>query len=534
MAVSAYNSVAFRINYLLGIDKEFLDKNFSEEFIKSSKLKYFENYVDAKKLRSLCRVRQSVLLEYSSYIKKIKKSLTFPAKIKEDVDYLKKEGIDLVKGLEELEIHEFFNYLSAMIEVIRYKVLLDLEIPYIEALENYFYFPEVSESDMTSLVAVASENSGYYGIYIFESEYIKQSLKYALMKDKNLIYSIYSIMNKSCDLDIPYYNYEYRKSKGEDLDSSRVIDSMAILDNIIKNRNGVESVEEISSVEEVEIPIITESSSNEPIESLVNVPVISKETIEIDTTAPYRKTNITTSDMYKYMQVDDVEIYVDCDNVEFFKFITFMNTISHFNTIKNIVLIVDEKANFLWKVFDKFYTGKVNIKTIFVPRLKDHKSVADIVLTKEICQSVYTRNQNRVVLVSSDSDFFGLISVLSDVSFGVAYVEKAISQEYLNYLGNLDIPTIDLMTLDTKDTIQKYTNTAFAYYMLNVLSYLPMYAWTVAKVTEHVFEAFTSETDKEIDMRNIKSFIASNFDNVSMEIKDEKVVLKLNDVSIEV
>ena len=70
--------------------------------------------------------------------------------------------------------------------------------------------------------------------------------------------------------------------------------------------------------------------------------------------------------------------------------------------------------------------------------------------------------------------------------------------------------------------------------MLNVLSYLPMYAWTVAKVTEHVFEAFNSETDKEIDMRNIKSFIASNFDNVSMEIKDEKVVLKLNDVSIEV
>ena len=95
-------------------------------------------------------------------------------------------------------------------------------------------------------------------------------------------------------------------------------------------------------------------------------------------------------------------------------------------------------------------------------------------------------------------------------------------------------PVEHVHAMETVESSMIPGNEAFAYYMLNVLSYLPMYAWTVAKVTEHVFEAFTSETDKEIDMRNIKSFIASNFDNVSMEIKDEKVVLKLNDVSIEV
>ena len=325
----------------------------------------------------------------------------------------------------------------------------------------------------------------------------------------------------SCDLDIPYYTYEYRKTKGEDLDSTTVIDSVVILQDIVNSRFNIGTV--IEKVPE-EVP---ETIS-------VEKPILSKEVIEIDTSVPYQKTNITTSDMYKFIQNDDVEVYVDCDNIEFFKFITFMNSISHFNTVKNIVLIVDEKANFLWKVFDKFYTGKVHIKTISVPRLKDHKSVADIVLTKEVCQSVYTKNQNRVVLVSSDSDFFGLISVLSDVSFGVAYVEKAMSQEYLNYLGHKNIPIIDLMTLDTKETVQKYTNTAFAYYMLHVLSYLPMYAWTVTKVTEHIFEAFTNETDRELDMRNIKSFVASNFDNVSMEIKDEKVILKLNDITVEV
>ena len=94
------NSVSFRMCYLLGVDVEYLKRDFKEEYNKTNELKLFENYVDAKTLRSLNRVRQSFIVDFANDIKKGKGIKEFSTNVKEDVLFLKDKGIDLEKAFK--------------------------------------------------------------------------------------------------------------------------------------------------------------------------------------------------------------------------------------------------------------------------------------------------------------------------------------------------------------------------------------------------------------------------------------------------
>ena len=517
MNIKLSNSVSFKICFLLGVDDVSLKNDFKEEYKRSDSLKAFEYYPDALTLRSLSRVRQSFFWDSGFYSKKGKNPNTFSESVESDVSYLKENGIDLEKAFNLLDINSFINYLSDMMNIIKYKVLVDLEVPFVDELIYFFYLPYIEKTKYIDLVSHYMELDNPYNIYIYNGENIKQTLKYCFHSDKNLIFSIHSLLGKSISDGTYYYEYKYRTELGEDLDASMTIDSEILLSQYLSH-------EEILSVKPID----------DVVEVLEAVPVVETvvpeiEVIEIDVNEPVEYSNISVTE---YIEKNNVEIFVDCDNVEFFKFMGFLSLLENTDNIKGVVLVIDEKSNYLWRVFNSFYTGSLAIRSVFVPRLKEQKSVADIVLTKEVCHSVYVNGVKNILLFSSDSDFFGLVSALPDISFGVCYVSRAMSTDYLSYLRNRDIPLMDLKSVDSDKLIQTYREKALSYYLLNVLTYLPINGWSIAKIADYVYDSFISETDSDLNLSDIEKFVNTKFDKVQIGVEDDKTVLSLDNISI--
>lgn len=65
----------------------------------------------------------------------------------------------------------------------------------------------------------------------------------------------------------------------------------------------------------------------------------------------------------------------------------------------------------LGESFESFV--KIPVEHIMIERLKQNKSLVDIKLTARACQEHYQKQVDSFVIVSSDSDYWGLISCLT-------------------------------------------------------------------------------------------------------------------------
>ena len=320
-----------------------------------------------------------------------------------------------------------------------------------------------------------------------------------------------SIQNKRYDGRFEDIPISYRKEMGVDIDDTIFIDSQAILEKY-KQKCGSDYSSEDVVIQDI---------------SVVSVPEIVN--IELD----LKPMTTVTMDMSEYLKSPKLKLFVDCDNVELFKFLTFIQCLSPTN-VEGIVLVIDEKSNYLWRVFKNLYKGKIPISSVSVPRLKKEKSVADVVLTKMVCESVYLGGTNNVLLISSDSDFFGLVSSLTDVNFGVCYVSTAMGQDYLKYLNNNQIPTFNLLDIENDLTMQSYKNAGFSFLLLHELGNIPMSNWNVSYLSDILYDSFTNETDVTVNKQDIKKFISENYGKVRVDIRNDKVYAMLEDFEIEI
>lgn len=492
-------SIAFIVSYLLGADKDYLRDNFKLDWEKSCGCARFDNYVDAGSLRNLCELRYSILRDIDSFNKK-----KIPAYVEKNINYLSEKGIEVTKGFNTLSTCNFFNFITDMINVITYKCLVDLDIPQSEVLENLFSFPILTETEFEKVIQDFNEVNPRNGIYVFCLERIKDTLSRAFLNDRNLFYSFYSLQNKRFEGGIPQYVANYRELPGIDIDESIYINTEVILKTYHTKNDHYIGEQLIGTKFDIEV-------------------------LDMAT----RKQVEKAFEMSDYLKVKNLRLFVDCDNIEFFKFLGFLNTLTSEN-ISGIVLIVDEKSNYLWRVFDKIYKGGIPVKSINVPRLKEQKSVVDVVLTKEICKAVYCEGLDKVLLISSDSDFFGLISSLIDVDFGVCFVSSAMGVDYLKYLENNNIPTMDLLTVEDDCKIDEVKEIGFSYLLLHELSNVPMTYWTVSSLSDLLYNSFTSETDISVTKQEIKKFIGNKFEKVYVDIRDENTYVCLENFEIKI
>ena len=129
-----------------------------------------------------------------------------------------------------------------------------------------------------------------------------------------------------------------------------------------------------------------------------------------------------------------VVVVVDCENSDPYKLCAVLNDLDYEYTSKiiKIILFDDIHTATAWKILENFTSIPIEHNTI--ERVKQNKSLVDIKLTARACQEHYSNNVDSFIIVSSDSDYWGLISSLPDARFLVMIEREKCGPDMKNAL----------------------------------------------------------------------------------------------------
>ncbi len=115
----------------------------------------------------------------------------------------------------------------------------------------------------------------------------------------------------------------------------------------------------------------------------------------------------------------NIAVFVDCENVNPFAFAaTILNLdAKNLKKIKKIVLYDDVNTSTAWDHIDKLID--LEFEKNDLNRVLDNKSLVDVTMTAGVCTAFYKDAVESIILVSSDSDFWGLMSALPNARFFV-------------------------------------------------------------------------------------------------------------------
>ena len=155
--------------------------------------------------------------------------------------------------------------------------------------------------------------------------------------------------------------------------------------------------------------------------------------------------SVTTKDINNYIQNGNrVVIAVDCENTDVYKLYSFVKSLDKniASKIEKIILYDDENTVETWKMLSE-HIGIPTEYTV-VERILEAKSLVDIKMTTGICQSHFKDGIDSFILVSSDSDYWGMISSLPDANFMVVYESSKVSPTTIDTLSKHSILSCSL------------------------------------------------------------------------------------------
>ena len=140
-----------------------------------------------------------------------------------------------------------------------------------------------------------------------------------------------------------------------------------------------------------------------------------------------------------YEFIDNSEslmLVVDCENSDAFKLASVLKQLDENETqkIQKIVLFDDVHTTNAWSFLGTI-TG-IPVEHNVVERIKEDKSLVDIKIAMGISKAYYKDNISSFILLSSDSDFWGVISSLPDADFLVMAEKSKCGIDILNALEN--------------------------------------------------------------------------------------------------
>ena len=154
-------------------------------------------------------------------------------------------------------------------------------------------------------------------------------------------------------------------------------------------------------------------------------------------------TNMSDSekyDIYEFINSHEkTDIVVDCENGDVYKLVSMLTNLetSELAKINKIILFDDVHTNEGWDILPNF--TDISIEHIIVERLLDRKSLVDIRMTAGVCKEFYAENVTSFIFLSSDSDFWGLISSLPQADFLVMLEEEKTSNTVIKTLEQTNI-----------------------------------------------------------------------------------------------
>ena len=126
----------------------------------------------------------------------------------------------------------------------------------------------------------------------------------------------------------------------------------------------------------------------------------------------------TKDTIYDFIDESKKTVFiVDCENSDPYALCAAISGLDpeKLEKIEKVILYDDVHAASAWEMLSNYIN--IPVEYVMITRLNDNKSLADVKVTSRICKEYYKNNVDSFVLVSSDSDFWGMIEELEDARF---------------------------------------------------------------------------------------------------------------------
>lgn len=132
-----------------------------------------------------------------------------------------------------------------------------------------------------------------------------------------------------------------------------------------------------------------------------------------------------TGNIYDFIEAGQRVIFcVDCENSDPYNLCAALESLDEEYTtkIEKIILFDDEHTSSAWEILEQHIS--IPVEYVLIERLKENKSLVDLRLGMRVSQEFYANNVDSFVLVSSDSDYWAVISSLPAAKFLVMVEHK--------------------------------------------------------------------------------------------------------------
>ena len=158
----------------------------------------------------------------------------------------------------------------------------------------------------------------------------------------------------------------------------------------------------------------------------------------------------TRNNIYEFIESSEkTAIAVDCENSNPFKLYSVLKGLNQVELakIEKITLYDDPNTTAGWDWLSKF--TQIPVEHIEIDRVTDRKSLVDLRMTASVVTDFYRDGITSFIIVSSDSDFWGLIESLPKAKFLVMYeyekcgtaIKNALAQHGIYYCAIDDFCT---------------------------------------------------------------------------------------------
>jgi hypothetical protein len=479
--LSSQKTYSFIMAYLLGVEEKVLLRDYREDFNESQALKRFEDIPQAIVLRALSRAKQNFIRHHLLYTGVVTMENISKGFLDTELLLLRKHGIDLSKTLlQSGDIYSVLNYTTMQINLILPDVLEYMKVPSIKQVSSLFYMQNVDKKYATRLMTQLKDNWSTlpHGIIVVKTTKIQRELPYILKNDRNL-FSGCSLLSGT----------------------SRISDSY-----------------------------------DKPLFSWDNVGIsdVTPRISEIATVTPINP------DSTKWASISrGSTLYVDCDNMDIFSVMSMLGIldgITEDGCTHLVKLFIDTKSSPLWKLVNKLTSGKYTFESIAVERIKDTKSVVDMVMTVHIMKDVLVNGNKNIGILSSDSDFFGVLASVNDVNFYIGYNGGDVSSDYVSYVTEKGLTSFNMQNLGTYDKTKLHKLSLISNLCLSHMSTLPMQRWVSTAVGEDITRIISRDSryGEILPEDEIKEAVGVVFENLKVEMTGAKVVLRSLDAEVEI
>ena len=125
-----------------------------------------------------------------------------------------------------------------------------------------------------------------------------------------------------------------------------------------------------------------------------------------------------TGNIYDFIREGKkISFFVDCENSDPYHLCAALAGLNQSYTAKinSVILFDDVHTSSAWQVLEKHLT--IPVEHILIDRIKENKSLVDINLAMRMSKEYYQNQTDSFVIVSSDSDYWGVISNLAEARF---------------------------------------------------------------------------------------------------------------------